>query len=97
MKSQIIVNNWGNRAELQDFFVYLQKLTFIVEMRLCNTIPERLLASIKRKQHNTLNTNDLGGGYCVANNPFNLFLYNLFKCHTRASDGFVVSWEQDSG
>ena len=31
-------------------------------MRLCNTMPARLLANNKRKLYNALNTNNLGGG-----------------------------------
>ena len=73
-------------------------------MRLCNTIPARLLEKNKRKQYNTLNTNNLGGGYCVTNNPFNLLIlsstqvltFNLFRCHMRAFDGCVVSCGQKS-
>ena len=43
------------------------------------------------KQCNTLNINDLGGGYYAANNPFSLLTNNLFRCSTRAPYGFVVS------
>ena len=44
------------------------------------------------KQCNTLNINSLvGGGYCAAGNPFNILTNNLFRCHTKAPDGFVVS------
>ena len=67
------------------------KTYLIVEMRLCNTIPARLLAKNKCKQYNTLNTNDLRGGYYAAGNPFNILTYNLLRCHTKAPDGCVVS------
>ena len=60
-------------------------------MCLCNTIPARLLAKNKCKRYNTLNTNDLGGGYYAAGNPFNILTNNLLRCHTKAPDGCVVS------
>ena len=66
------------------------KTYLIVEMRLCNTIPARLLAKNKCKRYNTLNTNDLEG-YYAAGNPFNILTNNLFRCHTKAPDGCVVS------
>lgn len=66
------------------------KTYLIVEMRLCNTIPARLLAKNKCKRYNTLNTSDLGGD-CAAGNPFNILTNNLFRCHTKAPDGCVVS------
>ena len=59
-------------------------------MRTCHTSPIKLLAIDKRKQHNTLNTNDLGGDY-AAGNPFSILTYNLLRCHTKAPDGCVVS------
>ena len=60
-------------------------------MRLCNAIPARLLTMNKSKQYNALSVNDLGGGYYAAGNPFNILTYNLFRCHTKAPDGCVVS------
>ncbi|MCQ2075622.1 MAG: hypothetical protein MJZ20_01110 [Bacteroidaceae bacterium] len=66
-------------------------------MRLCNAIPARLLENNKHKQYNILNTSDLrGGGYCATGNPFNILTYNLFRYHTRAPDGCVVSYGQKS-
>ena len=38
------------------------------------------------EQYNTLNINDLGGGYCAANNPFELLIQNLFRCFRKVSD-----------
>ena len=67
------------------------KTYLIVEMRLCNTIPARLLAKNKCKRYNTLNTNDLGGGYYATGNPFSILAYSLLRCHTKVSDGCVVS------
>ena len=67
------------------------KTYLIVEMRLCNTIPARLLAKNKCKRYNILNTSDLGGGYCAENNPFSFLTYNLLRCHSMAPDGCVVS------
>ena len=35
---------------------------------------------------NTLNINNLGGGYCAANNPFHLLIQNLFRCFHKVSE-----------
>lgn len=61
-KSKIIVNNWKKSHWITGFFRTFAKTILIVEMRLCNTIPARLLAKDEYKQCNTLNTNNLGGG-----------------------------------
>ena len=56
---------WKNPRKEDDNTMILcifAKTYLIVEMRLCNTIPVRLLAKNKCKRYNTLNTNDLGGG-----------------------------------
>ena len=60
-------------------------------MRICHTSPIKLLEIDKRKQHNTLNINDLGGGYYATGNPFSILTYNLLRCHTKVSDGCAVS------
>ena len=54
-------------------------------MRLCNTIPARLLAKNKCKQYNTLNINDFKKKGAT-DKPRNLFTYNLVRYHTRASE-----------
>ena len=68
-------------------------------MNLCNkTLPKGYLLVVLNKSTSRLNFNDLGGGYCATNNPFNLlrlhsaqvFTFNLFRYLTRASDGCVV-------
>ena len=65
-------------------------------MRTCHTSPIKLLEIDKHKQCNTLNINDLGGGYCATDNPFNLLIDNLFRCHKKVPDGCVVSCGQKS-
>ena len=67
-------------------------------MNLCNkTLPKGYLLAVLSKLTNSLNLNDLdGGGYCAANKPFNLPIYNLFRCHTKVSEGCVVSCGQKS-
>lgn len=41
-------------------------------MYLSDTMPMLLLAKNTTKRYNTLNVNNLGEGYCAANNPFKL-------------------------
>ena len=60
-------------------------------MYLPKTPPLVLQTDYGNEQYNTLNVNDLGGGYCAANKPFNLLTNNLFRCSTRAPDVCVVS------
>ena len=49
-------------------------------------MPMLLLVKNTTKQYNILNINDLGGGYCAANNPFDLLVQNLFRCFRKVSD-----------
>ena len=82
-----------------------QKMSTFANMK-CRLIPD---VSCRENQHlaifsqNLLILNNLGG-YCAANKPFNLlrlhsaqvFTFNLFRCHTKVSEGCVVSCGQRS-
>ena len=67
-------------------------------MYLPDTEPMALRTVHSNKQCINLNSNDFRKWYCATNNPFNLLrlhsaqvlTYNLFRCHTRASDGCVL-------
>ena len=65
-------------------------------MYLPDTEPMALRTVHRNKQCINLNSNDFRKWYCVANKPFNLLKYNLFRCHTKVSEGCVVSCGQRS-
>lgn len=66
-------------------------------MNLCyNAVPEDYLPVVSNKSANDLILNNLGGGYYKPDKSRNLLSYHLFRCHTGAPDGFVVSCWQNS-
>ena len=54
-------------------------------MYLPDTEPMALRTVHSNKQCINLNSNDLGG-YCAANNPFDLLIQNLFRCFRKVSE-----------
>ena len=61
-------------------------------MHLSDTMPSPLLANIACKQHNALNIKDLGG-YCAANNPFQVLTYNHFRSLRKVSECVICRQE----
>ena len=69
-----------------------------------DTEPMALRTVHRNKQCINLNSNDFRKWYCAANKPFNLlrlrsaqvFTFNLSRCHTKVSEGCVVSCGQRS-